>query len=666
MGSRSHTQTTAAKKSDVAYLQNQVQSRLFTMQSQAETASIEQLALPDVQTQLETAKQFGHRFTDITHSASSHQTARPSLPLIQPKLTIGAPGDKYEQEADRVAAQVVQQLHAPAKQPASPQALQRESLPEDEELQMQPAISQVQRQESAEEEDEELQMKPTVQRSSGEGTAAPELESAIAQSRNGGQPLGATIRQPMEQAFGADFKGVRVHTDAQSDQMNRSIQAKAFTTKQDIFFRQGAYQPDSQKGQELLAHELTHVVQQSGVRTQQLQTAPETSSSAPVRVLQDTEKPIRRHSDKGKLNEQVETWKSEIAKTLMTDVLNQSDAGAAAQKVYDNMFSNVSTFGWRYRAGFGGRNGAPLIEGSGKEGMCETYRNAFKYMLEQYLIPLTADYDPFAGGFDVQEGQELVSTKFVTNEGLSLLGRSAGYNVDREVNAATGVEKATNRYLFSSHWQLIVNGKTYDPLFQGVDINNIEWVLKSYGGLDGAYKVEGVDVALVEDPSRGPTSGNEFMGHYGLVRGVDAFETSMQSKAKEQDATTQLEKVRSELESVRNKWRDEVCKWYSGKTAWRTPIQETSIPKWIKSLDDVRVAAIPDENSVGGNPLLDRLIVTSRKKRYGKEIAYQIGVAKRALEGLKKETETMNMGEDFNKALEAIGKAKAQATKDEG
>ncbi len=66
------------------------------------------------------------------------------------------------------------------------------------------------------------------------------------------------------QAFGADFSGVRVHTDAQAHQLNQSIQAKAFTTGQDVFVRQGAYEPGSRGGQELLAHELTHVVQQKG------------------------------------------------------------------------------------------------------------------------------------------------------------------------------------------------------------------------------------------------------------------------------------------------------------------------------------------------------------------------------------------------------------------
>ncbi|NEO85805.1 MAG: DUF4157 domain-containing protein, partial [Spirulina sp. SIO3F2] len=79
-----------------------------------------------------------------------------------------------------------------------------------------------------------------------------------------GQPLADSVRQPMENAFGANFGGVRIHTDNTADQLNRSIQAQAFTTGQDVFFRQGAYTPTNKGGQELLAHELTHVVQQSG------------------------------------------------------------------------------------------------------------------------------------------------------------------------------------------------------------------------------------------------------------------------------------------------------------------------------------------------------------------------------------------------------------------
>ncbi|MEP0772526.1 DUF4157 domain-containing protein [Coleofasciculus sp. FACHB-SPT36] len=164
---------------------------------------------------------------------------------VQTKLTIGQPGDKYEQEADQMAAQIVQQINAPSPQSSG------QSNP-------------VQRQEMPPEEDE-LQMKPMVQRlqASG-GTVTQDVEASIQGARGSGQPLADSIRVPMEGAFGADFSSVKVHTDSQSDQLNQSIQAKAFTTGQDIFFRQGAYEPGNREGQELIAHELTHVVQQSG------------------------------------------------------------------------------------------------------------------------------------------------------------------------------------------------------------------------------------------------------------------------------------------------------------------------------------------------------------------------------------------------------------------
>jgi len=98
----------------------------------------------------------------------------------------------------------------------------------------------------------------------GETDATPEIEGAIAQSRGGGQSLDLTVQRQMESAFGTNFSQVRVHTDSRADTLNHALSARAFTTGQDIFFRQGEYNPGSSSGKELLAHELTHVVQQTG------------------------------------------------------------------------------------------------------------------------------------------------------------------------------------------------------------------------------------------------------------------------------------------------------------------------------------------------------------------------------------------------------------------
>ncbi len=232
MKNRMSARRKVAQNSTFAPLKSALISSDFNIQPQAEKISLQDL---------ETTSQLGHNLNNISVFATSTQSS--ALP-IQPKLTIGQPGDKYEQEADRVAAEVVSKINSPATSP-------------------------VQRQQMTEE-DETLQMKPMLQRlSTGETMAAtPDLENTIQSSRGSGQPLADSIRQPMEQAFGANFEGVRVHTGTQSDELNQSIQAKAFTTGQDIFFRQGEYNPGNQGGQELLAHELTHVVQQSGDKVQ--------------------------------------------------------------------------------------------------------------------------------------------------------------------------------------------------------------------------------------------------------------------------------------------------------------------------------------------------------------------------------------------------------------
>ena len=90
-----------------------------------------------------------------------------------------------------------------------------------------------------------------------------ETADRIRRARAGGQPLDASLQGQMSEAMGHDLSGVRVHTSPEADDLSHQLSAKAFTTGQDVFFREGAYEPGSSGGQELIAHELTHVVQQS-------------------------------------------------------------------------------------------------------------------------------------------------------------------------------------------------------------------------------------------------------------------------------------------------------------------------------------------------------------------------------------------------------------------
>lgn len=102
----------------------------------------------------------------------------------------------------------------------------------------------------------------------GQGNVMPDVERAIESSRGGGQSLDSGVKAQMGGALNADFSGVRVHTDAGADGLNQSLSARAFTTGSDIYFRQGEYNPGSSSGRELLAHELTHVVQQNPDKVQ--------------------------------------------------------------------------------------------------------------------------------------------------------------------------------------------------------------------------------------------------------------------------------------------------------------------------------------------------------------------------------------------------------------
>ena len=279
--------------------------------------------------------------------------SRQEIPAIQFKLSIGKSGDKYEQEADRVASQVMRMPDAQIQQQPmeeeeemmqpktiggeiSPlvqkqtieeeeeeeeELLQAKTLPgevrrqpieeeeeEEEMLQAKTLPGEVRRQpieeeeeeeemlqaktlpgevrrQPIEEEEEELMMKrnpgpelPLVQQQEEEeeeiqtkenpaGYHASQdttsIESQLSNTKGGGSWLPESIRSFMEDRFGADFSGVNVHDDTNAHEMSSQMNAQAFTYGNDIYFGAGRYSPGSAAGRKLLAHELTHVVQQN-------------------------------------------------------------------------------------------------------------------------------------------------------------------------------------------------------------------------------------------------------------------------------------------------------------------------------------------------------------------------------------------------------------------
>jgi hypothetical protein len=187
---------------------------------------------------------------------------------IQAKLVVGQPGDIYEQEADRVADAVMRM----------PEPLvQRQVEPEEEEelIQIKPLAEEITplAQRQVEKEEEEI-----LQTKRGEDVTlevTQDLESQIQAIQGGGRPLTESDRAFFEPRFGHDFNQVRVHTGAQAAKSARVVNAQAFTIGQNIMFGERQYAPDTAKGQKLLAHELTHVVQQNPSHRKQNATAPQ-------------------------------------------------------------------------------------------------------------------------------------------------------------------------------------------------------------------------------------------------------------------------------------------------------------------------------------------------------------------------------------------------------
>ena len=213
--------------------------------------------------------------------------------IVQAKLTVNPPDDVYEREADRVAETIQRQpMEEEEELQMKASRIQRQG-PEEEELQMK--ASQIQRQAEEEEEEEEPIQTRTV--GSQPSVTSDDLEGQINAARGSGQPLPDSVRASLEPHFGHDFSEVRIHTDAEADRLSRQLDAEAFTTGKDVFFREGAYQPESETGKGLIAHELTHVVQQQEAPVAQrnaLEPTATTDAEAPAAGLDETRMAVLR------------------------------------------------------------------------------------------------------------------------------------------------------------------------------------------------------------------------------------------------------------------------------------------------------------------------------------------------------------------------------------
>ncbi len=202
--------------------------------------------------------------------------------IIQPKLTIGQPNDKYEQEADSMADKVVQKLDSSST--STPVQKKCESCEEDERLQKKEEELEVLRKPIFESDREISGDKIRAKSNLPNLQLSPGLESNLQSTKGKGNPLSRDVRTDMESGFGTDFKNVRIHTDNNAVQMNRKIGAKAFTNGSDIYFNKGNYSTNSRSGKHLLAHELTHVLQQKGNNTKYIQRNLDASSASCTQI----------------------------------------------------------------------------------------------------------------------------------------------------------------------------------------------------------------------------------------------------------------------------------------------------------------------------------------------------------------------------------------------
>ncbi|MBE7384806.1 MAG: hypothetical protein F6J95_025755 [Leptolyngbya sp. SIO1E4] len=241
------------------------QERLGVLQAKMDDARKKRLARAKAQPNL---------LEILIRNAETSQAAEPTAP-VQPKLKIGQPNDEYEQEADRVASRVVEQIHTPA----AAQSTQGEadSRPEVQEakLQTKPSISDLQRSPLAPVSRQEakpapatLQAKSTLQLGINGGEALTALESERTSARSIGKPLELILPTQMGQVKRADSSGVRAQPEAQSDRLHQSIQAKAFTT-----------------GQGLKADDLTKVVQEKGQAVNPPSAAKDCKGSTPTQTV---------------------------------------------------------------------------------------------------------------------------------------------------------------------------------------------------------------------------------------------------------------------------------------------------------------------------------------------------------------------------------------------
>ncbi|EZH71832.1 hypothetical protein ATO12_05490 [Aquimarina atlantica] len=265
-----------------------------------------------------------HASVSLGMQNKSDTTSDNATTFFQPKLQVNKINDPFEVEADRVADEVTESIYSGGEgflSPVAPPALddtgtnvqrlsffqrkpafespteldlntannpevQRSAIAEAITTTTTPPPTKHQEEDIAETETGEIQRKANLSEiAEGQHTDSG-FESKLHSSKGGGASMSRKTKTQMESAFGADFSNVRIHTDSNAEGMSNQVQAHAFTHGSDIYFNKGTYQPEKKEGTRLLAHELTHVVQQGAATKNSVQRSAnvQVNQSAPAMV----------------------------------------------------------------------------------------------------------------------------------------------------------------------------------------------------------------------------------------------------------------------------------------------------------------------------------------------------------------------------------------------
>ncbi|MEP3792044.1 MAG: DUF4157 domain-containing protein [Gilvibacter sp.] len=181
---------------------------------------------------------------------------------------------KVQRQEEEEAAQtkVQRQEEEEAAQPKVQLMEEEEAQTKVQRMEEEEAQTKVQR---MEEEEAQTKVQPKASKQS---TVKPTMEATLRSKKGSGAKMDSNTKSEMETGFGADFSGVNIHTDSKAQEMSQEIGAQAFTHGNDVYFNQGKYNPQSQEGKHLLAHELTHTIQQKGANKLQKQDKPPTTA----------------------------------------------------------------------------------------------------------------------------------------------------------------------------------------------------------------------------------------------------------------------------------------------------------------------------------------------------------------------------------------------------